>query len=146
MSGNQSDFSDERGNGKPTKIVDRRTVLRALAAATAALSVGACGGNEDGLVDAGAVQKTGVADGTSNRAPIWKTVPTIAFVQGAPSSISISDFVTDPDGDAVTISKNAVSLPPGVTYDAPRKRFIYDGVGAATSTSGHVLMAEDGRA
>jgi hypothetical protein len=38
-----------------------------------------------------------------------------------------------------------VALPAGVTFDAASKRFVYDGVGAVGSTSGHVLTADDGR-
>lgn len=80
-----------------------------------------------------------------NRAPVWSTIPTIAFAQGIPSSISIADYVTDPDGDPVTIAKNAVTLPVGVTYDAASKSFIYDGSGPVGTTSGNILTADDGK-
>ncbi len=41
--------------------------------------------------------------------------------------------------------KNAAALPAGVTFDAAGKRFVYSGAGAAASTTGHVLTADDGK-
>jgi len=81
----------------------------------------------------------------ANRAPVWQTVPTITFTQGIASSISIAGYVTDPDGDALTISVNLAVLPAGVTFDAANKRFVYDGVGPVGSIGGVVLTADDGR-
>lgn len=83
--------------------------------------------------------------GITNLPPVWTTVPTISFVQGVASSISIAAFVSDPNGDALTITKNAVALPAGVSYDQANKRFVYDGVGAVGSASGNVLTADDGK-
>jgi hypothetical protein len=80
-----------------------------------------------------------------NRPPVWQTVPTINFTQGFASSISVSDFVADPDGDALTIAMNSGTLPAGVTYDAASQRFFYDGVGGVGSTSGNILTADDGK-
>jgi len=81
----------------------------------------------------------------ANLLPAWKTVPTISFAQGVASSVSIAVYVTDPNGDALAITKNSAALPPGVTYDAANKRFDYDGLGAVGNTSGNVLTADDGR-
>jgi len=67
------------------------------------------------------------------------------FAQGVPSNVSIAAYVTDTNGDALTITRNSAALPPGVTYDAGNKRFDYDGVGAIGNTSGSVLTADDGR-
>jgi hypothetical protein len=69
----------------------------------------------------------------------------VQFTQGVASSVSIAAFATDPNGDPLTITKNAAALPAGVTYDSAGKRFVYDGVGAVGSTSGHVLTANDGK-
>ena len=80
-----------------------------------------------------------------SRAPVWKTLPTLAFTQGIAASISIAEFVSDPDGDSLSIVKNDVPLPAGVTYDPAGKRFVYDGRGPAAATDGHVLTARDGR-
>lgn len=82
---------------------------------------------------------------TSNRGPVWAIVPTIIFREGVPSSISIAEYVTDADGDALVIELNAAPLPAGVTYDAVGQRFVYDGTGASAMTTGHVLTADDGR-
>jgi len=81
----------------------------------------------------------------ANFPPTWQTVPTIAFAQGVASSVSVAAYATDTNGDPLAITKNAAALPPGVTYDAANKRFVYDGVGAVGGTSGHVLTADDGR-
>ena len=81
----------------------------------------------------------------ANLSPAWRTVPTIAFAQGVAASVSIAAYVTDSNGDALTITRNSAALPPGVTYDAGNRRFDYDGVGAVGNTSGSVLTADDGR-
>ena len=81
----------------------------------------------------------------ANLPPVWQGVPTITFTQGVASSVSIAGYVTDPNGDALTITLSSAALPPGVTYDAGNKRFVYDGVGAVGLTSGNVLIADDGR-
>jgi hypothetical protein len=81
----------------------------------------------------------------ANQPPAWRTVPTITFAQGVAASVSIAAYVTDPNGDALTITRNVAALPPGVTYDAGNKRFVYDGVGAVGIASGNVLTADDGR-
>ena len=104
--------------------------------------MGACGGVKVG--DAGTGTTPPVVP-TGNLAPVWLTVPTITFTQGIASSISIAAYVSDPNGDAVTISKNAAALPAGVSFDAANKRFVYDGVGAVGSTTGHVLTGDDGK-
>jgi hypothetical protein len=122
---------------------NRRAFLSALTATTAALAVGACGGP----MDSGAGSGSGGpgVNPASNLPPVWQTVATIQFTQGVASSVSIAAYVSDPNGDALTITKNTAALPAGVTYDAAGKRFAYDGVGALGSTSGHVLTANDGK-
>jgi len=82
----------------------------------------------------------------ANLPPVWQGVPTITFTQGVASSVSIASYVTDPNGDPLTITLSPPALlPPGVTYDAGNKRFVYDGVGAVGLTSGNVLIADDGK-
>jgi hypothetical protein len=133
---------------------ERRAFLKALTTTTAALALGACGaagGPDDTPAQPGANPNppAPIAPGPTppgpNRVPVWRTVPTIGFPQGVPSSISIAAYVSDPDGDALTITMNSVALPAGVTYDAANKRFVYDGVGPLGSTSGVVMTADDGR-
>ncbi len=81
----------------------------------------------------------------ANSPPLWQGVPTITFTQGVASNVSIAGYVTDPNGDPLTITLNSAALPPGVSYDAGNKRFVYDGVGPVGLTSGNVLVADDGR-
>ena len=133
----------------------RRTVLRGLAAGAAALVVTACGGSATTSGGPSVPTNPGgqpPPPGTPppppsgvNHAPEWQTISTIAFTQGVAATFSIAGYVSDVDGDALTILKNSAALPPGVTYNAANKEFVYDGVGALGSTSGHVLTADDGR-
>ncbi len=116
---------------------ERRAFLKVLTTTTAALAMGGCGGA------AGPASTS--SSPVANLPPAWQTVPTIAFTQGVASGVSIAAYVSDPNGDALTITKNNVLLPAGVTYDQANKRFVYDGVGAVGSTGGHVLTANDGR-
>ncbi len=133
----------------------RRTFVAGAAAGGFALAVG-CG--SDGATPGGAAGTGGAAgaggtggdagpgDATAgNTAPVWTTVPTILFTQGVVSSFSIAEYVTDADGDALSIALNSVPLPAGVTFDAAGMRFVYDGAGPLANTSGHVLTADDGQ-
>jgi len=79
----------------------------------------------------------------STGAPVWTTVPTITFVQGTASNQSIAGYVSDPNNDPLTITKNAVALPTGVTYNQTQQRYEYNGSGTIASTSGHILTADD---
>ena len=116
---------------------ERRAFLKTITAAAAAtLGTGGCGG---------ASPYSSAPGSGTNFAPVWLTVPAITFKQGVASSISIAGYVSDPNGDALTIAKNATPLPAGVTYDAAGQRFVYDGIGALASTSGHILTASDGK-
>lgn len=123
---------------------ERRAFLKAMTATTAALATGACGGPAP--MGSSAPATGGNQAPPANRPPVWLTVPTITFTQGIASSSSIAGYVSDPNGDALTITRtDAIALPAGVTYDAAGKRFVYDGVGAVGSTGGHVLTADDGK-
>jgi hypothetical protein len=121
---------------------ERRAFLKAFTTTTAALAVGACGGVKVGDT---APAPGAPAIPAGNVAPVWLTVPTITFTLGVPGNISIAAYVSDPNGDALTIVKNVAALPAGVTFDAANKRFVYDGLGGVGSTSGHVLTANDGK-
>jgi hypothetical protein len=149
----------------------RRLFIKGIVLASAGAALEACGeestsgegdgqdpdastGKQDGGPD-GAIDGASTTDGSTSEdastttdaapgEPVWSAVPTIAFVQGVAASISIASYVSDPDGDVLTFMKNGVALPPGVTFDAAGKQFVYDGIGSIASTSGHVLTAEDG--
>src|SRR4029077_9035752 len=132
----------------------RRAFLRTLAATTAALAVARCGGggsSGSGTPVAGGPTSTPKPTPTPtptpgvNVAPVWTTVPTVGFTQGVASSFSLASFVSDPNGDALTLSMNAVTLPAGGTFDAAGKRLVYNGIGNAASVNGAQLTADDGR-
>ncbi|MCW5661979.1 MAG: hypothetical protein KIT60_30110 [Burkholderiaceae bacterium] len=138
----------------PSKSLTRRAVL-----AAGTFAVMGCSGGGDGVdvPESGAGDSTsgsgggGTGGGTGggnggggddNGSPVWSTVPTVTFTVGVPAVFSIAAFVTEPDGDPLTITHSG-SLPNGVTFDAANKRFVYDGSGVAQSTGGHVLTADD---
>jgi len=128
----------------------RRAFLRALAATTAALAVARCGGGGSSgngtPVAGGPVPGPGPAPAPGpNVAPVWTTIPAVGFTQGVASSFSLASFVSDPNGDALTLTMNAVNLPAGVTFDAAGKRLVYDGIGNAASVNGVQMTADDGR-
>lgn len=124
----------------------RRALLRALATTTATLVAGCGGGGGEGNAPASAAPAPGPAPGpTTNVAPVWVNIPTVAFTQGVASSFSLASFVSDANGDALTITMNAVTLPAGVTFDAAGKRLVYNGIGAVASVGGVRMTANDGR-
>ena len=137
--------------------ITRRVFLRNMSVTAAAIVATACGGG--GSAASGTADVVEVAAGTSaapmqqnpsapavesgaaNRAPMWNEIPTITFTEGVASTFSIAAFVSDDDIEALTILKNELALPPGVTYDPATKSFVYDGIGSVGTTSGHVLTA-----
>jgi hypothetical protein len=72
-------------------------------------------------------------------------IPTVTFTRGVASIFSLASFVSDANGDALTITMNAITLPAGVTFDAAGKRLVYDGIGATASVGGVRMTANDGR-
>ena len=130
-------------------VISRRSFVRRVAGlslaltgdglATAAVLLAGCGGGGGG--DAPQAASSTAA---GNQPPVWQGVPDVTFTQGVAASVSIASFVSDADAHALVITLNNVPLPDGVTFDAAGKRFVYDGAGAAGSTSGHVLTADDG--
>src|SRR3954470_2661175 len=84
----------------------RRAFLRTLTATTAALAAARCGGggSSDGPAsptpgDPAPGPVTGPAPAV-NVAPVWLTIPAVAFTQGVASSFSLASFVSDSNGDA----------------------------------------------
>lgn len=137
--------------------ISRRVFLRNMSVTAAAIVATACGGggsaasgNTD-IVEASAgapgapTQQNPAAPvvetAAASRAPVWNEIPTITFTEGVASTFSIAAFVSDDDIEALTILKNELALPPGVTYDPATKSFVYDGIGSVGTTSGHVLTA-----
>jgi hypothetical protein len=132
----------------------RATFVRGLAAIAAVVALDGCddgNGGPGGPGGPGGAGSAGTGGGNAGAGGgggvgnelAWATIPELTFVQGVASSISIADYVPVA-ALPLTITKNDVALPPGVTFDAGGLRFVYDGVGEVGSTPGHVLSADDG--
>lgn len=138
----------------------RRRFIQLMSAGAATMALQACGGG--GSATASTTQggpapaepalppstASGGASGPSalvpaGRPPMWTVVPALTFTQGVASTISISKYVKSATGGPLAIALNGMALPPGVTYNARTLSFVYDGIGAVGSTSGHVLTASD---
>lgn len=128
----------------------RRRFMKLMAAGATSLAVQACGGGGGGssnteLLGLGpgkVTTPTTPAPGTPTPVtPVWTTVPDLQFTQGVAASISVAQYVTVADAKAFTLSLNAVALPPGVTFNAAKMSFDYDGVGAPATTTNHILTA-----
>jgi hypothetical protein len=149
--------NDQVGIDTNTVQLSRRTFIRSLTAGAAAIAMTACGGGGSAAAAPNAATATTSADplagssgaltgapsgsGSATGAPAWTTVPTISFTQGVAARISVAAYVSGAGVDAFVITKNSVSLPPGVTYDQATKSFVYDGIGVVGLTDGHVLTA-----
>jgi len=77
----------------------------------------------------------------ANRAPVWSTTTTIVFQKKTAGSVDMQDYVTDPDGDVVTIVANQ-AFPQGITFN--NGILSYDGAAGASDTSGLYFTASDG--
>jgi len=109
---------------------------------------GSSGGDGAAVSNSGQLPAPGPAPSPApgvNVAPVWATIPTVAFTQGVASSFSLESFVSDANGDPLAITMNAVTLPAGITFDAVGKRLVYDGSGATASVGGVQITADDGR-
>jgi hypothetical protein len=87
----------------------------------------------------------------TNTAPVWVTPPPeITFESGVPASINISQYVTDKDGDKLTITLqqilDSVLTAAGVSYDPSTTTLRYDGTPVHQTVTGTaVFIADDGR-
>jgi hypothetical protein len=86
-----------------------------------------------------------------NSGPLWQPSPTIEFVEGVPSIVSVRQFVSDADRDALTIKQESGTLLPGITWDPSRAVLAYDGrplgakPGAPVVLTGLTFSADDGK-
>jgi hypothetical protein len=139
-------------------LASRRSFIRYFAVGAAALAVEGCGGGGAGGTAAVAtpaaapvatpvtttpVPASPVAT-PAPATPVWLSIPTIAFIQGTPSSFSVADYITVANAAALTLTLNAPALPAGVTFNAANRTFDYDGRGAVGATDGHMLTAVGG--
>jgi hypothetical protein len=87
----------------------------------------------------------------ANSGPVWESSPTIEFVEGVPSMVSVRQFVSDADRDALTIKQESGRLLPGITWDPSRAILSYDGrplgakPGAPVVITGLTFSADDGK-
>jgi hypothetical protein len=85
----------------------------------------------------------------ANSGPVWKSSPTIEFVEGVPAVISVRDFVEDPDRDPLVITMKSGALLPGITWNPSNATIGYDGrplgakPGAPVVVTGVTFSADD---
>ena len=154
----ESDFQSGDGQALAQHIT-RRVFLRNMSVTAAAIVATACGGGGSTASETAEASLAVGAGGTATKqnpssptagpnadgsAPVWNEIPTITFTQGVASTFSIAAYISDDDSAALTVLKNELALPPGVTYDPTTKSFIYDGIGSVGTTAGHVLTAMEG--
>jgi hypothetical protein len=86
-----------------------------------------------------------------NSGPVWQPSPMVEFVEGVPATISVREFVRDPESDPLVIALASGALIPGLTWNASTSTIAYDGrpLGAKEETpvivTGVVFTADDGK-
>jgi hypothetical protein len=84
-----------------------------------------------------------------NTRPVWQSSPSIEFVEGVASSISVRQFVQDPDRDNLIITMQSGTLLPGITWNPNTATLAYDGrplgakPGAPVVLTGITFVADD---
>lgn len=90
-------------------------------------------------------QGTTLADirdaGDPNSPPVIDSLPEPLFLEGTASSYDMSQHVSDPEGDTLTLTLNG-ALAQGLAWSAPN--LTYDGLGPASTSTGFTLTADDG--
>jgi len=86
-----------------------------------------------------------------NSGPVWQPSPTIEFVEGVPATVSVRDFVQDPDQEPLVIALKSGALLPGITWNPNNAMIAYDGrpLGAKDDApvvvTGITFSADDGK-
>lgn len=135
------DLQDMTSSAASDEQNSRRRFIKLLAAGATSLTVQACGGGGGSTVPQGTITSPLGPDPVPTNPFVWTTVPDLTFTQGVAASISVAQYVSAPSLKSFTLSLNAVELPPGVSFNAAKRSFDYDGVGAAGSTDNHILTA-----
>ncbi|PVV19379.1 MAG: hypothetical protein B6D78_13585 [gamma proteobacterium symbiont of Ctena orbiculata] len=122
-----------------TKLQTRRQFIRNTGYVAMGIAFMGCGSEDS---DPPADDETPDDGSTNNQAPVWSTIPAQTWTVGVPVYLDLNDYVTDADGDALTISLDS-ALPNGVT--------INDGVisgtpSTATASTSYAATADDGNA
>ena len=112
-----------------SKLQTRRQFILNVGYAAASVALLGCGrGDNETTTD------------SNNEAPVWSRIPTQAWIVGVPIYIDLMDYVTDPDGDALTFSLDQ-PLPDGVTLNGS---IISGTPSAATPSAQYMVTADDG--
>lgn len=120
-----------------SKLQTRRQFIRNAGYMVVGVALLGCGDDGgDAATDGGATD----SGATDNEAPLWSRIPTQAWIVGVPIYIDLEDYVTDPDGDALTILLDK-ALPEGVTLNGS---VISGTPTAATASATYVATADDG--
>jgi hypothetical protein len=115
-----------------SKLQTRRQFIRNAGYMVVGVAFLGCGDDGgDAATDGGA---------TDSQAPLWSRIPTQAWIVGVPIYIDLEDYVTDPDGDALTFLLDK-ALPEGVTLSGS---VISGTPTAATASATYVATADDG--
>ena len=144
---------------QPKSLNRAANFFKFLGGGAAALALQACGGGggvtltytpnptTDPTTTAPLTPSTPVTTPPVTTAPVvtpatitWQSIPAIAFVQGAPSTFSVADYVSVANASSFSLSLSS-SLPAGVTFDTASRAFVYDGKGAIGALDGVVLTA-----
>ena len=86
-----------------------------------------------------------------NGTPVWQASPAIEFVEGIPATVSVRQFVQDPDQDPLVIQLKTGAFLPGITWNPSNATIAYDGrpLGAKPQEpvvlSGITFSADDGQ-
>ena len=120
-----------------SKLQTRRQFIRKVWYMAAGVALLGCGGNGGDAATDGGATDGGATDGGE---PVWSKIPTQAWIVGVPVYIDLKDYVTDPDGDALTISLDK-ALPEGVTLNGS----VISGTPTeVTASAPYVATADDG--
>ena len=125
-----------------SKLQTRRQFIRKAGYMVVGVALLGCGGDGGGAAtDRGTTGSGATGSGASdNEAPLWSRIPAQAWTVGVPVYIDLQDYVTDPDGDTLTILLDK-ALPEGVTLDGS---VISGTPTAATASTTYVATADDG--
>ena len=122
-----------------TKLQTRRQFIRNTGYVAMGIALMGCGSKDS---DPPADDETPDDGSTTNQAPVWSSIPAQTWTVGVAVYLDLNDYVTDADGDALTIALDS-ALPDGVTLN--------DGVisgtpTAETASASYMATADDGNA
>jgi hypothetical protein len=120
-----------------SKLQTRRQFIRNAGYMAASVALLGCGGDGGDAATGDGATDDGATDGG---VPVWSRIPEQTWIVGVPVTIDLKEYVTDPDGDALTISLDK-ALPEGVTFNGG---VISGTPTAVTASAPYVATADDG--